>query len=255
MIRTAISSAMLAGGVALCMAPAASAQYAYHGSDYGYTHNQPIPHSSKCQRDRDGNRAAGAVVGAIAGGLLGSAIGGEIDDDNDRNYRRHYRGYRGYRGYGRHRGYGRYRGHHDSDGAQIAGAVLGAVIGGVAGSELAGNATECRTSDYQHGDIPPPRPRPYATTDSYGYTTTQTQPVTTTRTVRTVRVQEEPLYGGPVETRRVVRTSTPAPVYQPVCETVQRQTRMPDGSLITEPVSVCQQSDGRWEFTDSQTRY
>ena len=78
--------------------------------------------------------------------------------------------------------------------------------------------------------------------------------MTTTRTVRTVRVQEDPLYGGPVQSPRTVY-SDPAPVYQPACQTVQRETRLPDGSVIREPVSVCQGSDGRWEFTDGYARY
>ncbi|MEM1086946.1 MAG: hypothetical protein AAGH90_04390 [Pseudomonadota bacterium] len=250
MLRTTLSRALIAGGFALCLVPFGHAQYAYQGSDYRYDYDQPIPHSSKCERQRDDNRVAGAVVGAIAGGVLGSVIGGEIDDDNDRDFNRYYRHNRGYRG---RRYYRRYSRHRDSDGAQIAGTLLGAVVGGIAGSELAGSSTDCRTSDYKHGEIPPPRPRPDYRTADYGYT--QTHPVTTTRTVRTVRVQEEPLYGGPVETRRIVHDPQPAPIYQPVCETVQRETRLPDGSLIREPVSVCQQQDGRWSFTDSQTRY
>ncbi|MEO1643082.1 MAG: hypothetical protein AAFR74_07070 [Pseudomonadota bacterium] len=259
MIRTSFSTALVAAGLALCVAPAANAQYYDSGNSYGYTGSQPIPHTSNCKKQRDENRVAGAVVGAIAGGLLGSAIGGEIDDDNDRDYNRRYRGYRGYRGNRGYRGHGRFRHNRDSDGAQIAGTLIGAAVGGFAGSEIAAGATECKTSGYPHGDIPPPRPRPYSSTGGYGYADTQTYPLTTTRTVRTIRVQDDPLYGGPVQTRQVVHAPQPAPVYQPaqqpVCETVQRETRLPDGGIIREPVSVCQQSDGRWEFTDSQTRY
>lgn len=266
MIRKLFTAAVLSGGAVLCLSGAASAQYAYHGSDYGYEHGyyetaQPVRHNSKCKREKDENRVAGAVVGAIAGGLLGSAIGGEIDDDNDRYHNRGYRGHRGYRGYRGYRGHrGRHHRNRDSDGAQIAGAVLGAVVGGVAGSEIAAGGTDCRETtsdhDYRYGEIPPPR-RVHTTSRDYGYTQTAPQPVSTTsRTVRTVRVEEDPLYGGPTETRRVVRTTTqPAPVYQPECQTVQRETRLPDGSIVREPVSVCQSSNGRWEFTDGQARY
>ncbi|MEL7231380.1 MAG: hypothetical protein AAGJ85_02595, partial [Pseudomonadota bacterium] len=77
MIRTSLSTALVAAGFAFCAVPAANAQYYDQGyTSYGYTGSQPIPHTSNCEKQRDENRVAGAVVGAIAGGLLGSAIGG-----------------------------------------------------------------------------------------------------------------------------------------------------------------------------------
>ncbi|MEM9054091.1 MAG: glycine zipper 2TM domain-containing protein [Pseudomonadota bacterium] len=241
MIQKLFSSGLLAGGLALCLTPAAVAQY-----DYGYGHNDgyyqqhyPTRVSSPCKREKDENRLAGAVVGAVAGGLLGSAIGENADDNNDRYHYRSYRGYRGYRGYRSHR---RYHRHRDSDDNQVAGAVIGAVLGGVVGSELAASTTDCHQSSvsgYRYGDVPSPTRRPHSVTRDYGYTHSAPQPVST-RT-RTVRVEEEPLYGGPT--------------YESDCQTVQRETRMPDGSVIREPVSVCRSGNGRWEFTDSEVRY
>ena len=236
MIQKLFSSGLLMSGLALCLTPVATAQYGYGHNDGYYQQHVSTP----CKREKNENRLAGAVVGAVAGGLLGSAIGENADDDDDYYYsHRRFRGYRGYRGY---RGHRRYHRHHDSDDNQIAGAVIGAVLGGVVGSELAASTTDCHDSSvsgYRYGDVPPPTRRPHTVTRDYGYTHPAPRPVSTT--TRTVRVEEEPLYGGPT--------------YTSDCQTVQRETRLPDGSMVREPVSVCRDRDGRWELTDDQDRY
>jgi len=49
-----------------------------------------------------------------------------------------------------------------------------------------------------------------------------------------------------------------APEAQPTereCTTVRRETRMPDGTVIREPVEVCQTEDGRWQMPEPFPAY
>jgi len=83
----------------------------------------------------------------------------------------------------------------------------------------------------------------------YPYSAAQTQPVTrtVTRTVQTTPgpARDNDLYGGPADQGR----------YERECETVRRETRLPDGSIVREPVEVCKTDDGRWTLPDPTTRY
>lgn len=240
MIRTLL----IASAATLCLAPAAQAQYNY-GYDNGY-HTNTI--KSGCERERDNNRLVGGLIGAVAGGALGVAIA----DDNDDHYRgrRHYRGHRGYhRGYGRHHRY-----HHNNNGDEVAGAIIGGVLGAVVGSELAGSSTDCRTVsnryNYNTMNVAPPTRQAFATASP--------QPVNAQPSYR-YQPQNDTLYGGPAgagprEPIRVTR-SEPQPNYAPTCRTVQRETRLPDGQLVREPVSVCQDNNGEWNLQDGESRY
>lgn len=250
MIRTSL----FIGASALLIAPLASANpYSYNSHNDGY-HGQNAPISVNCERQKDGDRLMGSLIGAVAGGALGVAIA----DNNDDHYRGR-RGYRGYRGYRSHRGYRHNRG---GDGNEIAGAVIGGVLGAVVGGEIAANTgRDCQTTQVRtqrtYGAMDVPAPTRSATGPAWeqpaprAYRTSQTAPVTTTRTVTRTVQNNDDLYGGPVTT---TRTYPSQPVQQPiqqsspVCRVVQRETRMPDNTVVREPVEACQGSDGRWTF-------
>lgn len=243
MIRTML----FAGAAALCLAPAAQAQY-HNGYDNGYYQSAQ---KSGCEREQDSNRLVGGLIGAVAGGALGVAIA----DDNDDHYRgrRHYRGHRGYRGYRGHHGY-----RHNNDGDEIAGALIGGVLGAVIGSELAASGTDCRrtvTNNYSYRamNVAPPTRQAFATANP--------QPVSSQQPYAYGNPGEQ-LYGGPAsnagprEPIRVTRTQPePQPAYAPTCRTVQRETRLPDGQVVREPISVCQDSNGQWNMQDGESRY
>ena len=56
--------------------------------------------------------------------------------------------------------------------------------------------------------------------------------------------QEEDLYGAPE-----------AQSSDGECTTVRRETRLPDGTVIREPVEVCQTADGRWQMPEPIPAY
>lgn len=216
--------ALIAGLTAFAMAGAAHAQY---HSPYGQAP------TTNCERVKNDQRLAGALVGGVIGGVAGGAIGNNID--NDGHYYGHgYRGYRGHRGY-RHRGYGRHRGYHhggDNDGEVIAGALIGALIGGVAGAELATSDTDCRPQIYQ--GVPAP------TRDPYGPGWNEPQSVSADPFGRD-------LYGGQNDRRyerpqEEPRYSPPPREYGRECRVVTRETTLPDGQRIREETQACRES-------------
>ncbi|MEL7545607.1 MAG: hypothetical protein AAGJ84_03075 [Pseudomonadota bacterium] len=239
-----------AGATGLICAPAAFAQ-AQYGGGYGYGHS-PQPVNSHCEQIRDDKRLVGGLIGAVAGGALGVAI---ADDDDDGHYHRKYRGHRGYYG---HRGWrhGRRHGgyyHHDSDGDEIAGALIGGVLGAVVGSELAGSSVDC-TPKWNYAEVPPPTRQAFGgawnappRTSNYG------------NPPRSVLYSNQPLpgelAGGPtpivpaIETPYRV-TATEPTEFQPECTTVQRETSLPDGNIVREPVEVCRSVEGSWFMPD-----
>jgi hypothetical protein len=257
MIRTSL----LLAAATVCVLPTALAEPQRYDS-YGQYHGaQPTIASVGCERQKDSDRLAGGLVGAVAGGLIGAAIGGELEPDNGYHRYRGYRGYRGYHGYRghrrRHRGYYHDRG---ADGAEIAGAVIGGLIGAAVGSEVAADSTDCaRTYSYgrqgtsSFGDAYAPtrsptgpawenpglqqsrsdaQPQPVSA-DSPAYPSTQAYP-----SVPAYPVDEDyGLDGGPQDA-----------VEAGACTTVRRETRLPDGTVIREPVEVCQTEDGRWQM-------
>jgi hypothetical protein len=132
------------------------------------------------------------------------------------------------------------------------------VIGAAIGSEVAAGSTNCRTTrTYEYSSDPyaptrsPTGPQwetpQQAPTRVYSTTTQPTRTVTT-RTVSTQPQDQDDLYGGPTDT--ATTTTGPRRVYTqtPECTTVQRETRLPDGGVVREPVEVCKGSDGRWNM-------
>lgn len=260
-----IRASLLTAAAALCLVPAAQAQYDRYGSyGGGYHAPQPTVSTAPCLRQKKDDKMAGAVVGAIAGGLIGVAIGGELEPGNGYHRSRGHRGHRGY-GYRGHR-----RGYYHSpgdDGAEIAGGLIGALAGAAIGSELASGSTDCArtysTGTYYHGS------RNYGTYSGDVYAPTRSptgpawenpqrqqssgapypQPASAPaypdyRDYPGYPDQPDDLYGAP-----------DAGSYQSECTTVQRETRLPDGTVIREPVEVCQNEDGRWQTLGDVPNY
>lgn len=241
-------SSLLAAAAALCFAPVAQADHDGYRSLGTYHAGQPTVASSACERQKDNDRLAGGLVGAVAGGLIGAAIGGELEPDNGYN---RYRSHRGYRGYHGHRGYGRRRGgfYHDrgDDGAEIAGALVGGLIGAAIGSEVASGDTNCART-YSYGSTRQQPTRSYGVGDVYAPTRSPTGPAW------------DPPQGQPISAETPAYPSVPAyptqedyglsggPADVRECTTVRRETRLPDGTVIREPVEVCQTDDGRWQM-------
>lgn len=231
MIRTSL----MAGIAAFAMAPLAPTAAAQ--SSYGYTDGYNVQYNDSCARSNSDNRAAGALIGALAGGVLGVAIA-----DNDDHYHRGHRGYRGHRGRW-HRGHRGYR--HNDDGDEIAGALIGGVLGAVVGSEIAGSAsTDCRARDaryqrYVQDNIAPPTRQPFASSTGYQSVSTPAYPAAPA-------YPDVPLQGAPDE---VFDGETLR------CEALRRETRLPDGTLQQDPVTVCQMPDGQWQIQEGQPQY
>lgn len=247
MIRTSL----FASAAALCLAPSAHADHEHYGNSYGQYHGgQPTIASAACERQRDNDRLAGGVVGAVAGGLIGAAIGGELEPDN--GYHR-YRGYRGYRGH--RRGYYHDRG---DDGAEIAGALIGGVLGAVVGSELAGDSTDCART-YSYSGTPNYGHSQYRAGDLnnvYAPTRSPTGPAWEAPHVQQSKAQpvnaSAPAYPSvpayPIEEDYGLAGAPDEAIVERECTTVRRETRLPDGTIIREPVEVCQTEDGRWQM-------
>jgi surface antigen len=248
--------AALTGAVFVALAlPAAADQY--YGSNYNYNGSPSPSDNSACKQQRKSDGVTGGVVGAVVGGLIGGAIGNNIDSDDD-NYRdrRGYRGYRGYnnyrgnrgyrgRGYRAHRGYrgNNYNRKNDNDGEVIVGALLGAVVGGYAGSELAKNTGRDCTEVYQPRSVNQRSTNTYPVNSGYP---NRPRPVTTTRTY-------------PTPAPRPTTTSTyprPTTTYPPrtvttgsECRTVYRETRLPNGEVLRDPVQACRTgANGDWQI-------
>lgn len=239
MIRTTL----FAGAAALCFAPMAQAQY---NSSYGYEDGYQVRQAAAgCERERDDNRVAGTIIGAVAGGLLGAAIA-----DDDGGHRRH----RGYRGHRRHHGY-----NHNNNGDEVAGALIGGVLGAVVGGEIASSNTNChtRSARYAYDNIAPPTRQAFAPSQPY-----RTSAPTYPAAPPVQYPAEQPLYGGPEAQNtppsqpvRITRTDPVQPTAPAACETVQRETRLPDGTLVREPVSVCQDAYGEWQMQNGEAQY
>ncbi len=218
-----IRISLLAGATALCLAPLASAQ-------------------NNCERIKDEKALLGGVVGAVAGGVIGAAI---ADGDDHGRYRN--RGYRGYRGYGHRRHH-----HRGGDGDQVAGAVIGGVLGAVVGSSIGSSSTKCaNTETYQYGDVASPTRLPYGP----AWNTNPDGSLKTQEVSQDYGYGQRPLYGGPNSATGSTQTQVYEQPYTPECQTAQRETRLPDGSVIREPVEICRQEDGSWQFSSQAYGY
>ncbi len=258
---------LMISAAALAFAGTASAQgYGYPSNDEvyrNYTQNYQ-PRNTACEKQRKNDKLAGQIVGAVAGGLLGGAIGNNIDlDNNHHRYRRGYGGYYDdYYGYGyrnarydrrNHRRYDRRRSHKgENDGEVIVGALLGAVVGGFAGGSIAEN-TSSKCEAYG-----PTRAAPYAGYNS-GYRNTGYN------YGRSSGYGDRELYGGTAPaypasrtySTTARRTYTPQPAYGGrECRTVYRETRLPSGEVIRDPVQACRANpNAEWRVTETSTSY
>lgn len=230
--RSLIIGALALSGLAI---PATAAAQ----SGYGYTYNAPVQ-NVQCERQKKDDQLAGVLVGAIAGGLIGGAIGNNIDDGDAYRHHRHYRGYRGYRG---HRGYHRHhRGNGNSD-EVAAGAILGAIVGGIAGGAIADDTSRPCQVATPYGSSPntayPTGGIPRTTDGLYGGPEVMTYPNT------------------PPPSRTYPVSTAPGPTLPPQagtnieCRTIERETRLPDGQVIRDPITACRDPyDGNWEISD-----
>lgn len=253
-----IRASLFTAAASLCLVPAAQAHHDHYG---GYHAPHPTVSTAPCVQQKKNDQIAGAVVGAVAGGLIGVALGGELEPDNGFNR------YKGYRGYRSHRGYRGYRGHrrgfyHDrgDDGAEIAGGLIGGLVGAAIGSELASGSTDCArtysTDTYNTGGhYGPYSGDVYAPTRSPtgpAWENPQRQQSATPPAPQPVSAPppsfpdypNDDLYGAPEP-----------PLSERECTTVRRETRLPDGTVIREPIEVCQTSDGRWQMPDELPNY
>lgn len=199
---------------------------------YGWTHydQRYQPQGYYVNRDCERQRETGQIAGALIGGVIGGALGGAIADDDDDGYRRYHRGYRHHwkarDHWGYHRPYHRRHYYYDDDNDEAVGILLGAVVGGLAGSEIGRRSVDCDPV-WQYRDVPPPTRAPY------GPGWSDTRPVYGTA--------NQELHGG----------TEPPPAIQE-CETVWRETRLPDGRIIREPATACREGEVYYE---PRTRY
>jgi len=188
--------------------------------------------SAQVNNCNQGNQVAGAVVGAVLGGTVGGIIA------NDRRGFSSRRGFRGSR-FNSRRGFHRRGFRRDNQGLGI---VLGALAGGVAGNQIAGaksgncnSFTQQSQRNFHNRQGLAGGPIDYNARrlgDPYGGQ-------------RIVNQTQQPA-ANPVA---VVRGQGTQPtsnrgVFQPVCENVNRSTRLPDGQILNEPIEVCQFSPG-----------
>ena len=214
--------------------------------------------NTACERQKSNDRTAGMIVGAIAGGLIGGAIGNNIDDDDDDYWYRGRRGYRGYHGHRGHRHHRRYRRHyHDNDNSDevAAGAVIGAILGGVAGAAIAEDTgRECQTVYPSHPSSRYPQSGgiPRTTEGLYGgpEMAPQSNYPHSPPPARTYPVATSP---GP-SAEPYAHGGARAPDYvDRECRTVFSETRLPDGQIISNPVTVCREGgEETWEIVTDE---
>jgi hypothetical protein len=229
--------AFAAGIATLTLAGSAAAQGYGQYNGYGQQgYNQAYAQSDGCKAERDQQKLVGGLIGGALGAVAGAAIGNNLGDGNNYN-RRGYRG-GGYGGHGYGYGNGGYNDHYrpnrhrrrsgNDDTEQIvAGLILG-TIGAVAGSEIAASNVDCNRQVYQ--GIPAP------TRQAYGNGWEQGQPA-----YQQTGAQQGELYGGQYGQRSNTNTNgnnrNGADTRQ--CEPVYRETRLPDGRVVTEEVQAC----------------
>lgn len=239
--------AILACGVGLLAVSLPGEAHAQYG--YGYDPYPAPARNVQCERQKSSDGAAGAVVGAVVGGLIGGAIGNNIDND------RYYTQYR------RH-GPPRYYKESRSNSGQVAvGATLGALVGGIAGNDIGKKSTgDCQVA--------------YAPVGNYSATPYGSIPRTTQGLYGGAEVmrgapnsysappaQSYPASGYPAPSYPSYPAPTPAPAYPapggygegggPDCRVIHRETRMPDGQVMRDPVTACWNDRSReWQIQD-----
>lgn len=245
--------AILACGASLLAISLPGEAHAQYG--YGYDPYPAPARNVQCERQKSSDGTAGAVVGAVVGGLLGGAIGNNIDND---------RYYTEYRRRGPPRTYKESR----SNSGQVAvGATLGALVGGLAGSDIAKKSGgDCQVayapvsgySSVPYGSIPQTTHGLYGGAEVMrGAPNSYTQPAPQQYSASSYPSSNYPSYPTPA----------PAPAYPPStgyqygggqsaasgpgCRVIQRETQMPDGQVLRDPVTACWNDRTRqWQIQD-----
>ncbi len=226
MLRVSLFMALMSVLASVVFAPRMLAQ---SPGSYSFG-SQPAPYPatvrSGCETRREDNQIAGALVGAVAGGIIGAALAHDDEDSSEYRHNRQYHHNRHYRHHRHHRRHSGYPGHHDyrhhSDGDEIIGAVIGGALGATIGASIASNTTDCATLSNFNYD---PAYAPTRSPTGPAWQASRTAP------------HPDALYGGPAD---------PDPAHAQTCTTVQRDTRLPDGSFIRETLEACRDQNGRW---------
>ena len=226
MLKISIAAGSL-GLMALALPMQAQAQYG------GYPYNDPGVRNVQCERQRSSDSAAGTVVGALAGALIGGAIGNNIE--NDRYYTQYNR---------RGRPVGTYREGRSESGNVAMGAVLGALVGGAAGSSIAKDTgPDCQVayaprsySSVPQGSIPRSTQGLYGGPEVMG-----------SQGSYPASYPSAPSYPSYPDYRDEPRDQEPARD----CRVIQRETRLPDGDVMRDPVTACYDERSReWRIQD-----
>lgn len=204
---------------------------------YDASFGDPGERNLQCERQRADNSATGTVVGAIAGALIGGAIGNNIEAD--RTYTRYDR---------RGRPVGRYTQGRSESGNVAAGAVLGALLGAAAGNSIAKDSGPGCAVAYAPGrySYPPPGGQiPRTTKGLYGgpeVMGASHDPADYPSSYG--RGPDDPSYPGDHDEAR-----GPGPARD--CRVIQRETRLPDGGVLRDPVTACwDEQAGQWHVQD-----
>lgn len=207
-------------------------------AQYGFADGYAGVRNAQCERQRADESVTGTVVGAIAGALIGGAIGNNIEAD--RTYTRYNR-------WGRP--VARYTEGRSESGNVAVGAALGALLGGAAGNSIAKDSGPGCAVAYAPGRSyhpPPGGPIPRTTEGLYGGPEVigrSHYPADYPSTYG--RGTEDPSYPGNHDEARGQEPWRD-------CRVVQRETRLPDGDVLRDPVTACWDDPTRkWHVQDS----
>jgi outer membrane lipoprotein SlyB len=234
--------AFLAGSAGLFALTAAGTAEAQHG--YGPT---AIPvHNVQCERQKSADGRTGAVVGALAGALIGGAIGNNID--NDRYVTR----------YGRRGPPVTYRESRSNSGEVAVGATLGALAGGLAGSGIGrSSGPDCQVAyappaytSVPGGSIP------QTTRGLYGGAQVMrgapSVPAPYPRSPLGYPTSSHPAWPGYPPQADDPGAARAPDAGEAACQLVHRETRMPDGQVFRDPVTVCRDlQSGQWRVEEN----
>lgn len=252
--------AVLACGTGLAALSVPAPAHAQYGSPYGYGYpSGPAQvRNVQCERQKSTDGTAGALVGAVVGGLIGGAIGNNID--NDRTYTQ-------YRRHGPPRVYKESR----SNSGQVAvGATLGALAGGMAGSSMAkSSGGDCQVayapsynySASPYGSIPQSTQGLYGGAEVMrgGSYYPQQMPQQYPASAYPSYPAPSPVYQAPAQApyqygggQTQYGTTYGNTAYGGNnCQVIHRETRMPDGQTMRDPVTACLDSrTGQWRIQD-----
>ncbi len=236
--------AVLASGVSLLAVALPGEAHAQYG---GYGYAPPPVRNVQCERQKSSDGTTGALVGAVVGGLIGGAIGNNID--NDRYHTRYTR-----------RGPVTYKESRSNSGQVAVGATLGALVGGVAGADIGkksgGDCHVAYAPGYSQASVPYGS-IPQTTQGLYGGPEVMRG---APNTYPHPAPQQYPASSYPAYPAQTPGYQQPQPTYQygggpsvpgPDCRVIHRETRMPDGQVLRDPVTACWNEATRdWRIQD-----